>query len=115
MTTMTAARRKTPGNPRLTPGHWILLAVGVPDHLVVIGWTGFTLVSLVSQASFPIADTIPVTNGQLTLNLSGGDLAVHARNATTAQLTGRVHYSLIRPNFTEDNTASGTTLCLDPR
>jgi hypothetical protein len=99
----------------MTPGRWLLLAIGVPVALAIIGWTGFTLVALVGQASFNIADTIPVTNHQVTLNIDGGDLTAHVRTGTTARLTGRVQYSLVRPKFTENNTASGTTVGLQCR
>lgn len=114
MTTMTATRAPV-GEPRMTPGRWLLLAVGVPVSLALIGWTGFTLVALVGQSSFNVADTIPVTNHQLTLNIGGGDLTTRVETGTIARLTGKVQYSLVRPVFTENNTAGGTTVGLQCR
>lgn len=111
--TPTAGLLPARGPLRMTPGRVLTLAIGVPVLLALIAWTGFTFVAQAGQASFPIADTIPVNNGVLQLEVSGGNLAVHGGNQATARLTGRVRYSLVRPKFTENNTASGTTVGLD--
>jgi hypothetical protein len=113
--TSTPATRLLPaaGTLRMTPGRVLTLAIGVPVILALIAWTGFSFIAQAGQASFPIADTIPVNNGVLQLVVGGGNLAVHGGNQTTARLTGRVQYSLVRPKFTENNTASGTTVGVD--
>ena len=105
-----------PGPPpalRMTPGRWITLAIGVPIALVCIGWSAFSLVASIGQASFPVSTTIPVQNGRLVASTGGGDINVHQGQASsgTARLTGRVDYSLVRPRFTV--SSSGISLQCD--
>lgn len=110
-TTMTTTgRRPAPGAPPMTPGRRVLLAIGVPVALALIGWTGFGFVADIGQASFPVSDNIAVHDGQLVVSVNSGDLTVSGSSGTTARLTGKVQYDLIRPHFTESNTAAGTTL-----
>jgi hypothetical protein len=102
-----------PGPPpalRMTPGRWITLAIGVPIALVCIGWSAFSLVASIGQASFPVSTTIPVQNGRLVASTGGGDITVHQGQVSdsTARLTGKVEYSLVRPTFTV--SASGISL-----
>jgi hypothetical protein len=86
----------------MTPGRWVTLAIGVPIALVCIGWSAFSLVASIGQASFPVSATIPVQNGRLVASTGGGDINVHQGQASggTARLTGKVEYSLVRPTFT---------------
>ena len=62
---------------RMTPGRWITLVIGVPILLAFIGWSGFSLVASIGQASFPVSATIPVKNGRLVASTGGGDITVH--------------------------------------
>ena len=98
---------------RMTPGRWATLAIGVPIALVLIGWSAFSLVAFIGQASFPVSTTIPVEHGRLVASTGGGDLTVHQGQVSgaTARLTGTVQYSLIRPNL----TVIGTGVTLDCR
>ena len=92
---------RPPAVLRMTPGRWLALAVGVPVALALIGWTGFSLVATLGQASFPVNTTIPLEHGRLTANLNGADIVLrpgHAENGQ-ARLTGTAHYSLLRPHF----------------
>jgi hypothetical protein len=97
----------------MTPGRWVTLAIGVPIALVCIGWSAFSLVASIGQASFPVSATIPVQNGRLVASTGGGDITVHQGQASsgTARLTGRVDYSLVRPRFTV--SSSGISLQCD--
>jgi len=94
----------------MTPGRWATLAIGVPIALVLIGWSAFSLVATIGQASFPVSATIPVQNGRVAVSTGGGDITVHRGQVTggTARLTGTVQYSLVRPGFTVG--ASGISL-----
>ena len=66
MTTAPVTRPpRTPAALRMTPGRWVALAIGVPIALAFIGWTGFSLVASIGQASFPVNATIPVQDGHL--------------------------------------------------
>ena len=118
MTTLptTGPVTRPPGPPaalRMTPGRWITLAIGTPIALVCIGWSAFSLVASIGQASFPVSTTIPVQNGRLVASTGGGDITVHQGQVSdgTARLTGTVEYSLLRPRF----TVSGSGISLHCR
>jgi len=95
----------------MTPGRWTTLLFGVPIALALIGWTAFSLVSDVGQASYPVSATIPLENGHLVASTNGSDITLHQDQAGggTARLTGTVQYSLVRPKF----TVIGTDVRLD--
>ena len=105
-----ASRPRPPGALRMTPGRWITLVIGVPIALAFIGWSGFSLVASIGQASFPVSTTIPVKHGRLVASTGGGDITVHQGQVSggAARLTGTVQYSLVRPRFTV--TDSGVSL-----
>jgi hypothetical protein len=106
MTTLPTPGATSPSRPpatlRMTPGRWATLAVGVPIALVLIGWSVFSLVADIGQASFAVSTTIPVQDGRVAASTGGGDITVHQGQVSggTARLTGTVEYSLIRPTFT---------------
>ena len=104
------SRSRPPGALRMTPGRWITLLIGVPIVLAFIGWSGFSLVASLGQASFPVSATIPVKDGRLVASTGGGDITVHQGQVSggAARLTGTVQYSLVRPRFTV--TDSGVSL-----
>ena len=115
MTTLPAtgpatSRSRPPGALRMTQGRWITLLIGVPIALAFIGWSGFSLVAGIGQASFPVSTTIPVKHGRLVASTGGGDITVHQGQLSggPARLTGTVQYSLVRPRFTV--TDSGISL-----
>jgi Toastrack DUF4097 len=105
-----ASRARPPARLRMTPGRWITLLIGVPIALAFIGWSGFSLVAGIGQASFPVSTTIPVKHGRLVASTGGGDITVHQGQLSggPARLTGTVQYSLVRPRFTV--TVSGISL-----
>jgi Putative adhesin len=104
---------RPPAALRMTPGRWATLAIGVPIALVLIGWSAFSLVASIGQASFPVSTTIPLQNGRLVASTGGGDITVHQGQVSdgTARLTGKVEYSLVRPTF----TVSGSGISLHCR
>jgi len=104
------SRQRPPSALRMTPGRWITLVIGVPIALAFIGWSGFSLVASIGQASFPVSTTIPVEHGRLVASTGGGDITVHQGQLSggTARLIGTVQYSLVRPRFTV--TDSGISL-----
>ena len=91
----------------MTPGRWVTLVIGVPIALALIALTGFSVVTGIGQASFPVIAAIPVQDGQLVASLGGGDVTLHQDQArsSTARLTGTVQYSLVRPHFTVNGTS----------
>ena len=114
MTTVPATRPpRAPAPLPMTPGRWLSLMIGVPIALALIGLTGFSLVSGVGQAHYPVTGTIPLENGHLVASMGGADVTLHQDQArgSTARLTGTVQYSLVHPNF----TVTGTAVNLDCR
>jgi len=105
-----ASRPRPPAVLRMTPGRWITLLIGVPIALAFIGWSAFSLVASIGQASFPVSTTIPVKQGRLVASTGGGDITVHQGHLSggAARLTGTVQYSLVRPRFSV--TDSGVSL-----
>ena len=101
---------RPPADLRMTPGRRATLAIGVPIALVLIGWSAFSLVASIGQASYPVSATFPVQNGRVVASTGGGDITVHQGQASggTARLTGKVDYSLVRPKFTV--SSSGISL-----
>ncbi len=112
MTTVPATRPpRAPAPLPMTPGRWITLLIGVPIALALIGWTAFSLVADVGQASYQVNATIPLENGHLVASTNGSDITLHQDQArsNTARLAGTVQYSLVRPKF----TVIGTDVSLD--
>lgn len=90
------------GGLRMTPGRWVALVIGVPIALALIGWSAFSLVAGVGQASFRVNTTIPAHGGHLVASSGGGDMTVRQdqTRGSVARLTGTVQYSLFRPHLT---------------
>ena len=97
---------QAPDRLRMTPGRWVALAIGVPVALVLILGNGFSLVTDIGMASYHVDRSIPLDHGRLVASTGGGDLTVRqgAVSSGQAQLTGTVQYSLIRPDFTVNDT-----------
>jgi Putative adhesin len=105
----------TAGPPRMTPGRWTALAIAVPVALVLIGWTGFSLVTTVAKGSYPFSYAVPVRDGQVALNDSAGNVTLREAQASgsSARLTGTVQYGLFRPDISEFATPTGANLGVD--
>ena len=105
----TRPRRAAAALP-MTPGRWITLMIGVPIALALIAFTGFSFVSGLGQAHYPVNAAIPLLNGKLVASLGGSDVTLHQDQAmgSSARLTGTVQYSLVRPRF--DDTGADVSL-----
>jgi hypothetical protein len=93
---------RPPAALRMTPGRWLALAIGVPVALALIGWTGFSLIATLGQASFPVNTTIPLEHGRFVASMDGADIVLRPggdAGSGQARLTGTAHYSLVRPHF----------------
>jgi hypothetical protein len=102
-----AGPQQAPDRLRMTPGRWLALAIGVPVALVLIIGNGFSLVTDIGMASYHVNQAIPLDHGRLVASTGGGDITVRQQGragAGTAQLTGTVQYSLVRPDFTVNST-----------
>ena len=104
-----------PSGPlRMTPGRWVALAVAVPVALALIGWTGFSVVASLARGSYPFSYSVPVHNGQVSVNVNGGDVALREVSGSgTARLSGTVQYGLLRPGISENTTPTGTDVGVD--
>jgi hypothetical protein len=113
MTTVTGPVTGPPRAPArltMTPGRWVTLLIGVPVALAFIGFSALSLVADIGMASFPVSRTIPVDHGRLVATIDGGDFTVQQGQASgSAQLTGTVQYSLVRPDFSV-NDGTGISL-----
>ncbi len=113
MTTVTGPVTGPPRAPArlaMTPGRWVTLLIGLPVTLALIGLSAVSLVSDIGMASFPVSRTIPVDHGRLVASIDGGDFTVQQGHAGgSAQLTGTVQYSLVRPDFSV-NDGTGINL-----
>ncbi|MDQ2812642.1 MAG: DUF4097 domain-containing protein [Actinomycetota bacterium] len=88
------------GTLRMTSARVLVLAIGVPVILALIGWTGFNFVSLAARASFPVSYVMGVRHGQLTAGVHSANITVRQGDDSTARLAGTVHYGLFRPRVT---------------
>jgi hypothetical protein len=111
MTLTQAARAsRAQGHLRMTPGRWVAVALALPVALALIGWTSFDLVTAIARGSYPFSYAVQVHDGQVALNLNGGNITLRQGSGGAARLTGIVQYGLIRPGLTESATASGTSV-----
>ena len=91
-----------PSGPlRMTPARWAVLVVAVPVTLALIGWTGFSIVSLLAKGSYPFSSVVQVHNGQVNENLNLGNITLRQVSGGAARVTGTVQYGLFRPGLTE--------------
>jgi Putative adhesin len=105
MTTVTGpvtGQSHPPARLTMTPGRWVALMIGVPIALALILGGGLSLVSNIGTASYHVDRAISLDHGRLVASANGSDLTVSQAQAggSSAQLTGTVQYSLIRPDFT---------------
>jgi hypothetical protein len=105
--TSAAGAARASGGLRMTPGRWVAVAFAVPVALALIGWTGFSFVGLVAQGSYAFSYPVQVHDGQVALNVSGGNVTLRSAPGPSARLTGTVQYDLIRPGLREGTSASG--------
>jgi hypothetical protein len=81
----------------LTPGRIAALIAGVPVALTLIGWTSYNFVALAGTKTVPVTAEIPVQDGGVTANVTGGELVLKQAPVRTAKLVGTEQYSLFRP------------------
>jgi Toastrack DUF4097 len=102
-----APRGKSPRLP-MTSARRAWLAIGAPFCLVLVGWTGLSLVALIGQGQFKVSHDFPAGTQRMNVNFSSGNVLLQQASGGRAELTGTAHYSLIRPSFTTKVTAAGT-------
>jgi hypothetical protein len=100
-----AARGPATRQLPLTPARRVILALGVPAIIALIGVVAFSLVADVGTNSYPVKYALPVSDGRLTVNFGGGDLTLRGTASGAAHLTGTVDYSLVRPRISVSDPA----------
>jgi hypothetical protein len=107
MDTLTERAGKPAARTPMTPARRLILAVGVPVLVALIGWTGLSVVAEVGTGTYQFSRALPVTNGTLTANLGDADVTLVPVPGNSARLTGTITYSLIRPDVTiQDSSVS---------
>lgn len=86
---------------RMTSGRAVALAAGVPAMVALIGLIAFGIVGAVGQASFTLSQSVPVVNHTVTARVDG-DITLRQVTSQAATLSGRVRYSLVRPDVTRN-------------
>jgi DUF4097 and DUF4098 domain-containing protein YvlB len=94
----------------MTTGRRVVLLLGLPVALAIIGYIGLTEVALAGQASFPVRLAVPVHGSTVSLSTGEGDVRVTEAPGSELRLTGMAHYSLIRSTVTWRTARSGVAV-----
>jgi hypothetical protein len=94
----------------LTPGRITALVAGVPVALALVGWTSYNFVALAGTKTVPVTAQIPVHDGGVTADVTGGELVLKQGQVSTARLVGTEEYSLFRPVLTVNQAGASTSV-----
>jgi DUF4097 and DUF4098 domain-containing protein YvlB len=94
----------------MTPARWVVLALGLPVVLALIGWASFTAVALADQAGYQVHVTSPASGGRARVTIDNADATVRPGSGDQISLNGTLGGSLARPTFSSRSAASGLTL-----
>jgi len=94
----------------MTLGRRVVLAVGLPFALALIGWASFTAVALADMASYQVRVSVPVSGGQTRIVIDNADAIVRPGSGDRVSVSGTLRGSLARPAFVWQSTAAGLTL-----
>jgi hypothetical protein len=94
----------------MTPARWVVLALGLPVVLAVIGAVSFTAVALADQASYRVHLHVPVSDGQTRVTIDNAAATVRPGAGDEISLNGVLSGSLARPSFSWRSSASGLAL-----
>jgi hypothetical protein len=95
---------------QLTPGRIAALVAGVPVAVALVGWTSYNFVALAGTKTIPVSAVIPVHDGGVSADVTGGDLVLKQGQVSTARLTGTEQYSLFRPVLTVTQAGASTSV-----
>jgi hypothetical protein len=90
------------GRLTITPARRAAILMGVPIVFLIFIANGFSAVSGVSQASFPVSGTVPLLAGKLTMNFGGGGGTLRGSDVPSAMarvVAGTVTYHIARPTL----------------
>ena len=93
----------------MTTARRVVLAVGLPLALALIGWASFTAIALADVASYPVHISVPA-GGQTRLTIDRADAIVRPGASDQISVNGTLRGSLARPTFGWRSSAAGLTL-----
>jgi len=94
----------------MNPARWVVLAVGLPVVLAIIGWTSFTAVALADQAGYQVHVRARASGGQARITIDNADATVRPGSGGQISVSGTLRGSLARPTFSSRSAASGLIL-----
>jgi hypothetical protein len=94
----------------MTPARWVVLAVGLPVVLALIGWTSFTAVALADMAGFQVHVSVPASGAQTRITIDNPDASVSPGPGDQISVSGTLRGSLAKPSFSSRSGASGLIL-----
>jgi|SRR5215471_7248522 len=97
----------------MTTGRALVLCVGIPAMLALIGASALSEVAMAGQGTFPVRIDIPARTRAVHISVGSGDLRVGPASGNSLRVTGTAHYSLIRSTVTSRVTK--TTVSVNAR
>jgi hypothetical protein len=99
----------------MTPARRVILVLGVPVALAVIGagvagWASGAITGLTRQVSHPVALSVPVKGGHVSVTADNADVTLSSSTGDRIRVRGTLRESLVRPTFSWQSTAAGLAL-----
>jgi Putative adhesin len=99
----------------MTPGRRVILALGLPIALAVIGlgvagWASGALTGLTRQVSYQVAVSVPVKGSVASVTADNADVTLGSGTGDRIRVRGTLSGSLARPTFSWRSTAAGLAL-----
>jgi hypothetical protein len=94
----------------VTRARRVVLTVGLPVVLALIGLMSYNAVALSDRASYRVHVSVPARGGQTRVTIDNADATVRPGSGDQISLTGTLQGSLARPSFSWRSAASGLML-----
>lgn len=96
----------------MTPARRVVMALGLPVVLALIGLMSYNAVALADQAGYQVHVSVPARAGQTRITIDNADATLRPGPGPGDQisLSGTLRGSLARPSFSWRSAASGLTL-----
>jgi hypothetical protein len=94
----------------MTLARRVVLAVGVPLVLAVLGWAAFNAVAVADQVSYRIHVSAPVTGRRVSVSAGSADATFLPGSGRRILVNAALRGSLARPSFAWRSTAAGLAL-----
>jgi hypothetical protein len=94
----------------MTPARWVVLALGLPVVLALIGAGSYSAVALADQASYRVHVSVAAGRGQARVTIDNADATVRPGPGGRISVSGTLSGSLARPSFSWRPMVSGLSL-----